>query len=131
MLTSTRAAVAHLSVRQLEEALEATWRRTTSADPIGWSATNAAWGQCAVTALIVQDYHGGALRRGLIDGVSHYWNVLDDGHVIDLTLKQFSHPAPATEIQVRDRDYVLSFPETRARYDELRSAVDRRLANTT
>src|ERR1700724_3464771 len=37
------------------------WSRDTSSDAEHWSASNPAWGQCAVTALIVQDLLGGHL----------------------------------------------------------------------
>jgi hypothetical protein len=81
-----------------------------------------------VTALILQDHYGGELRRGLIDGISHYWNVLDDGREIDLTRRQFQALAVPADVQMRDRQYVLSFPETRTRYEHLRADVDRLLA---
>jgi hypothetical protein len=72
MPTLTRQAAARPSIRELERALEVAWERTTSADPDRWSPQNPAWGQCAVTALIVQDHYGGELRRGIVDDISHY-----------------------------------------------------------
>jgi Domain of unknown function (DUF4338) len=86
--------------------------------------SNPAWGQCAVTALIVQDAFGGELLRSTIGGIAHYWNRLDDGSEIDLTRIQFGPNAycerPAA---LRSRDYVLSFPETKRRYEHLRVLV--------
>jgi hypothetical protein len=114
----------------LEKALEQAWDRSTCSDPGKWSSENPAWGQCAVTALIVQDYYGGELRRGLVDDISHYWNILQDGHEVDLTLKQFGDSARPTDVQPRDREYVLSFPDTVSRYERLRSAVDQYLTSS-
>ncbi len=48
---------------------------------------NPALGQCAVTALIVQDYFGGELVNCL--HTHHYRNRLPDGKEIDLTKQQF------------------------------------------
>ena len=42
----------------LEALLGKCWKRETSAGPEGWTGENPAWGQCAVTALVVQDFGG-------------------------------------------------------------------------
>ena len=47
-------------------------------------------GQCAVTALVVQDFLGGELIRAFVCGESHYWNRLPDGSELDLTADQFA-----------------------------------------
>ncbi len=83
--------------------LERCWSADTSADPDGWSPENPAWGQCAVTALVVQDRFGGI--------------------EIDLTRQQFATWVPDEEGE-RERSYVLSFPDTRARYDRLVCALE-------
>jgi hypothetical protein len=100
--------------------LRAAWSAGTSADGGNWSADNPAWGQCAVTALVVQDMLGGALLRADVQGVSHYWNLLDDGTEVDLTREQFGPNARSVRGEERDRAYVLSFPETKRRYGLLR-----------
>jgi hypothetical protein len=53
-----------VTVSDLEAGLAEAWSRETSADPTSWTEENAAWGQCTVTAILVQDYLGGTLRRG-------------------------------------------------------------------
>jgi chromosome segregation ATPase len=62
--------------RLLEENRELRLRRAldveTSATPASWSLENPARGQCAVTALVVQDEMG--RERGVVNGESHYWN---------------------------------------------------------
>jgi hypothetical protein len=60
---------------------------------------------------------------------SHYWNLLDDGRELDLTVEQFDDPVRPADVVTREREYVLSFPDTRQRYERLRAAVDRALAD--
>lgn len=109
------------------EAIRDAWCRETSANPTLWNDDLPMHGQCAVTALVVQDALGGDLLRSTICGVSHYWNRLPwaygYGH-LDLTRCQFPADAPLDEPPVeRDREYVLSFPETKARYELLRERM--------
>lgn len=99
-------------------AIQYAWCRETSADPERWTEENPAWGQCAVTALLVQDLLGGDLLRSTVDGISHYWNRID-GFDLDLTLRQFGPAIYDASPVVREREYVLSFPETKARYELL------------
>src|SRR5579872_1216684 len=72
------------------------WTAETSYDPENWSEQNPAWGQCAVTAVIVQDYLGGEIlwtEAELPDGqkIHHFFNRLNgaQGGEIDLTREQF------------------------------------------
>ena len=98
-----------------EQAVRAAWSAETSSDPDNWTPQNPALGQCAVTALVVQDRYGGELLRVLNEGVSHYFNRLDDGTEVDLTRDQFETWSP-TPAELRTAEYVLSFPATVARY---------------
>ncbi len=101
-------------------AIRRAWSADTSIDP-EWSATCPARGQCAVTALIIQDYLGGQLFRAEVEGISHYWNWVR-GVEVDLTRDQFNHFAP-TAVRIRSRRYVLSFPDTVQRYETLKERV--------
>lgn len=114
-----------VSLEGLVSALEASWSAETSASP-DWSTSLPARGHCAVSALIVQDRLGGDLLRAVVCGESHYWNRLPDGTEIDLTRSQFAVFDPI-EVTVASRDYVLSFAETRRRYELLRQRVSREL----
>lgn len=111
---------------ELRDAIAASWRRETTNDPTHWRSTNPAWGQCAVTALVVQEYLGGQLLRAVVGGVSHYWNELPSGEELDLTRHQFDHYAPQGR-EHRSREYVLSFPGTRLRYVRLLTLVAEQL----
>jgi hypothetical protein len=107
-------------------AIEEAWCRETSGDPDGWSPDNPAWGQCAVTALVIQDEMGGSLLRTTVGGVSHYLNDVG-GERIDRTLVQFAGAAYDDEPVPREREYVLSFPATASRYALLRDRMTPRL----
>lgn len=97
------------------------WTEKTSIDPDNWSENNPAWGQCVITALIIQDIYGGELLRATVNnGISHYWNRLPNGKEIDLTRIQFNEFKIDSEPIVRDREYVLSFPDTKERYELLK-----------
>lgn len=98
------------------------WSQETTAYE-NWSPSLGEAGQCAVTALLVQDAYGGTLRRALVNGESHYWNYIPGlGHV-DLTRKQFTAPVTIEGEMERERDYLLSNPATVQRYEILREAV--------
>lgn len=85
------------SLGDIEALIRSSWSET-SCDPVDlpWSPENPARGQCAVTALVVQDLLGGeiliaevhhtdATRQGV-----HYWNRISDGVEMDLTREQFT-----------------------------------------
>ena len=112
-----------ITKRQLSRALAQAWSRATSYDPAHWSEQNSALGQCAVSALIVQDLLGGQLLLGKINGVEHYWNRLTDDRELDFTRDQFEEIESFDGPTCADRDYVLSFPGTRRRYRRLRRSV--------
>jgi hypothetical protein len=104
--------------------VESAWAADTSTEPERWSATNPAWGQCAVTALVIQDALGGDLLRARVDGVSHYWNRLPSGEQVDLTRRQFLDGGRLeSPPELRTREYVLSFPDTGHRYARLRERL--------
>lgn len=81
-------------ITNLKKACMEGWSQATSSEPDLWKKENAALGQCAVTALIVQEFLGGwIVRAPYADrGVSgtHYFNVLEDGRRIDFTESQFT-----------------------------------------
>lgn len=122
-----------MEISKLEQALMASWDNGTTSDPALWTKQNPSWGQCAVTALVVNDYLGGKLvwaNAVLPDGknISHYFNNID-GNEIDLTRKQFPEGTvipegiDKTKGFPTTRDYVLSFEPTRIRYEKLKERV--------
>ena len=77
------------SLLTIERAIQYAWNEDTAKGD--WNSVVPSLNQCAVTALVVQDYLGGELIRcEMTDGDSHYWNRV--GNVdIDLTRDQFWH----------------------------------------
>lgn len=101
------------------------WNAETSADP-SWTPDNPALGQCAVTALFVQDIHGGDLLRCEVPGGSHYWNRLPSGVELDLTAGQFDTAPDRMNVETRTREYLLSNESTSHRYALLVERITRR-----
>lgn len=90
------------------------WCRETAAPgcQADWHTRHPSYGQCAVTALLLQDSLGGELMRADVPGFgSHYWNRLADGTEIDLTREQFppgtvvpaGEPAPRSRLLEGER----------------------------
>jgi hypothetical protein len=86
------------SFADIEALIRSSWSDKTC-DPVDlpeWSPATSARGQCAVTALVVQDLLGGELllaevrnADGSRQGV-HYWNRFAGGLEVDLTREQFT-----------------------------------------
>ena len=115
---------------------EKCWTEETSLDPENWIPENPSWGQCAVTACIVNDYFGGKVVWANVNmsgqDISHYFNNID-GKEIDLTRKQFPPETVVlpgidkTKNFPTTRDYVLSFEKTEERYNLLKSRVEKEI----
>lgn len=77
------------------------WSDKTSMDSAGWHPDKPAWGQAPATVLVVQDYFGGEIAMvyvlkqagGFSHSGYHYYNLLEDGSVLDFTLEQFPESA--------------------------------------
>ncbi len=96
----------HEEMTALRSALERAWSAETSTDPQGWADKPPSYGQCTVTALLVQAIWGGEIVRAPVCGRSHFWNVLPDGHHVDLTRDQFPVWCLTGPVEPRSRQYV-------------------------
>ncbi|MFA6073803.1 MAG: hypothetical protein WC758_06845 [Candidatus Woesearchaeota archaeon] len=118
-----------MELHALISALRKSWNKDTCHLSISnnWSKDNRAYGQCVVTALIVQDYFGGEILH--CEHTHHHWNKISSGEEIDLTKEQFSL---GTKICIDDkpsREYLLNNPgaiksKTMERYLLLKMRVD-------
>lgn len=84
-----------MTLNQLKRRIRKAWcLKTRSRNIKGpWTPGRPADGQCAVTALVVQDLFGGRIIKvaavlGDWSG-AHYLNVLPDNTIVDLTKSQF------------------------------------------
>src|SRR6202140_4399243 len=106
-------------MRTLPAVFQECWSRDTSFDPEKWTPENSTHGQCAITALVIQDLLGGDLLRAKVNGAEHYWNRLPDSSELDLTRDQFGSAPTTTASERVSREYVLSFSNTVRRYRQL------------
>ena len=109
-------------LEDLRRQLRKAWCAQSAADPALWSVTRPSTGQCAVSALIVQERFGGRILRVLVPGGSHYYN--DVGGVdVDLTRDQFDEYLPTAAPEERTRGHLLANASTAARYRLLRDRL--------
>jgi ADP-ribose pyrophosphatase YjhB (NUDIX family) len=123
------------SLTPLETAIRSNWSVWT-ADPVDqptWSSTNPAQGQCASTALVIQDMLGGQLlladvrhQDGSRQGV-HFWNRLSDGMELDLTREQFTGGEVIGEPRMVDRPTDVTRGRLAGQYHLLAARVAGRL----
>ena len=106
------------SVVKICNALSTNWSGETSYCD-DWSSSNPSSGQCAVSALVLQDYCGGEIRRCVVAGTPHYF-----GQVVDSTAAQFGTVAINYDTSTaRSRQRILRHADTRQRYELLKGRV--------
>ncbi len=71
------------------------WNKETCVPSLrnNYNDENKSLGQCAITALVVNDYFGGKIMRCMASTGSHYYNMIDD-EIVDLTVEQFMGEIP-------------------------------------
>ena len=110
-----------MRIEQLKQLLIQTWSIETCAPGLKneWNKQNPSLGQCAITALIVNDFFGGKIMRCMTSSGSHYYNLIN-GELFDLTVEQFLGDIPQYEEgEERTRQYLLSNEDTKKRYEKL------------
>jgi len=114
----------------LEKALRKSWSAETSFLQDQWNESNPSRGQCAVTALVIQDYLGGEILKCTVvtDNDKHFFNVLDNGDEIDFTREQYESNEKFGDKEIADRKKILSHPGTQQRYVALKNNVAQHLA---
>lgn len=58
---------------------------------------------CAITSLIINYYFGGDIYKIYVEGISHYYNLIDD-KIIDLTSSRFHHDIDYKNYQIANRN---------------------------
>lgn len=116
------------SVAKIRNALSASWSHDTSYFD-NWSPSNPSAGQCAVSALVLQDYCGGEIKKCMVADTPHYFNIID-GQLVDSTVEQFDGSAAIEyhESTIRERGWILRHKGTLRRYELLRVRVAQFLA---
>ena len=128
------------TLQQLTAALHEAWDEKTGYVGAGvWTPENPARGQCVTSSLIVQDYFGGEIVRYEVNGENinetHYFNILEDGTILDTTGQQYEKPVSIQPKPVDLQNYSslrdkrLADNETRYRYNLLKTKVETLLVN--
>jgi hypothetical protein len=128
-----------MTLIKLAQVLRKSWSKETSYCPNDWANSNPSFGQCAVSALVVNDYLGGEIvwADALLPSgqmISHYFNVID-GKTVDLTRSQFPKGTiiPKGIEKKRDfastREFMLTSVNTEKRYELLKEIVRNNLAD--
>jgi hypothetical protein len=73
------------TIMKLQAALLKSWSKNSSSK---WTKDNPAKGQCGVTALVVNDLHGGQISKTLLDEGWHFYNEINEVRY-DFTVSQF------------------------------------------
>lgn len=122
-----------MDLNRLEKALLKSWSKETSYCPTEWNELNLSFGQCAITALIVNDYFGGDIvwSEALLPNgqkISHFFNMIN-GKEVDLTRSQFPEGTIVPKgIEKKKnfattRDYLISYEDKNSRYAVLKEKV--------
>lgn len=90
-----------------------------------WNEDNKYFGMCAITSLIVNDYFNGEICKIYVDGISHYFNWIEN-EIIDLTSSQFSHDIDYNGYQIIEREKILT-DDTKNRYNTLKTKLIKKL----
>lgn len=86
-----------------------------------WVPEDPSYGQCAITAMLVQDMFGGTIHKIRNNSGTHYFNKIN-GHYIDLTREQFDLYDIPVEYEPNEeipREYCGKNPNTQQRYELL------------
>lgn len=108
------------------------WRSETCAPRMrdDWSEENKTWGQCSITAFLIQDIFGGEVYGILRPGGNyHCYNVID-GKQFDLTIEQFGDEAESLvydDSNPQSREVHFAKKEKYDRYLLLKGLLNERL----
>lgn len=115
------------------EAIKSSWCADSTYVPESYIAMNIpSWGQCTVTALVLQDYMGGEIVRveSYKDGfrlTSHYFNRFPTFD-IDITRNQFENGTYLFSEELRDRKVLLESWGLSERYKVLSEGTSARMS---
>ncbi len=89
-----------------------------------WNGNNKCLSMCTITALIINDYFGGDICKIHVNGISHYFNLIEN-KIIDLTSNQFNSEIDYKNYQIIDR--LILTDETKKRYEILKARLVKEL----
>ena len=112
-------------MNDLFDSIRKSWDVETCYPPLQhkWSPHLPELGQCAVTALLIQERLGGIIVFN--KKYHHYWNILPEAGEIDLTRKQFEGVDVMRIDGYKEIDYFIKNDDTYSRFVLLRTKVTR------
>jgi hypothetical protein len=124
-----------LLLADIERAVRQSWSPDTCPPEsrARWNPDNPSWGQCGVTAMVLNDLLGGELIRGEVIEAGggfhdyHWWNRLGTGVEIDLTREQFQQGEVIRDGVPVARTPAHTWKRLRPEYELLRKQVYDRL----
>lgn len=90
-----------------------------------WVEDNPSYGQCCVTALVMQEIIGGDIYECTMKGRKHFYNVSPDHQMYDFTSEQFTTPRDYTKnVKLRTRESLLKNKDVKQRYELLKARLE-------
>ena len=116
-----------MTIKELERALLNSYSKDFCYEKVRnhWTEENKTLGMCAITALIVNDYFKGDIAKIKVEGISHYFNIIDN-KIIDLTKNQFKNEIDYKDYKIINRNDLLT-EDTKNRYQTLKEKVIKEL----
>lgn len=94
-----------------------------------WSDANPTIGHCAIVSLIVNDYFGGKIFKCDVDGIYHYFNIIN-GDIVDLTKEQFKTKINYKDRKEKTREELLNNKDTNERYIKLKKKLELKILDS-
>lgn len=119
----------NMTIKELEKALLNSYEKELCYEKVreNWTEENKTLGMCAITSLIVNDYFKGDIAKIKVDGISHYFNIINDS-IVDLTASQFNKKIDYKDYKIINREDVLT-EDTNNRYKKLKEKIRRYFKN--
>ena len=92
-----------------------------------WAEDNPSYGQCCVTALVIQEQYGGDIYSCKVGSNSHFVNIINE-RIVDKTAEQFSGMDKIKYIngsfRKRLRESLLKNKDVKQRYELLKARME-------
>ena len=117
----------HTDIESIVDRFKRAWSEDTAHPSYKgkWGKDNPTAGQCAVTALVLNDLYGWDIYDVIVGRARHFFNKTDSGEIIDITAEQFGNTKiPYGTARTRDRNDLLKSPDVKQRYKLLLNNLD-------
>lgn len=116
----------HTDIESIVDRFKRAWSEDTAHPSYKgkWGKDNPTAGQCAVTALVLNDLYGWDIYDVIVGRARHFFNKTDSGEIIDITAEQFGDTRiPYENSRLRDAKALLKNDDIKARYKLLKSRL--------